>query len=122
MLRLVPTCIRPCRFATRRRQQPVVPRCARGFGEEPGRQRQGNRDSVQQKASVADALTKSLAGLGPLRSYLAARWSCSSEQVQEIRIKQILCTLFDHLIVRGMCRRQQERGPRGEHEERCAEL
>jgi hypothetical protein len=52
----------------------VVPRCARGFGEEPGRQRQGSRDSAQQKASVSDALTKSLAG---------AQLSCSALIVQQ---------------------------------------
>lgn len=108
MLRLVP-CVRPCRqgllFGSRlahRRGLPAVVCCAHGFGEE-GQQRRAQSgpsggNSIR-KASLSDALTKSLAGA-------ATEASRHCPATQEGVMQTVACVLGVELMtLRRRCER-----------------
>ena len=100
MLRLVP-CVRPCRqgllYGSRlapRRYLPAVVCCAHGFGED-GQQRRAQSGASggnsNRKASLSDALTKSLAG-----ATIEASTHCPASQ--EGVMQEVACVLGVELM------------------------
>lgn len=108
MLRLVP-CVRPCRHGlllgsrlAHRRDSPAAVCCAHGFGED-GQQRRAQSGASggnsNRKASLSDALTKSLAGAGTEAS---RHCPASQEDVME----EVACVLGVKLMtLRRRCER-----------------